>query len=252
MQDVLTNLTKEGKAKTILVRVDFNVPIDPDGNILDDSRIRGALPTIKNIISTGGYNLVLMSHMGRPKLVQSGGEGAKEERKKLSLRPAAERLSVLLNDHPVDFALDCIGPVADAAVANLPKEGGAILVLENLRFYREEENNDPEFARALAKKADAYINDAFGTAHRAHASVTGVPALLDTKVCGVGALVQSEIAYLDFSNEKSITAIIGGSKVSHDDLISVFSFATPSPPAGRKIIRASLRSPLYSSLSSIS
>jgi len=215
VDDILTKLDRG--TKTVLVRVDFNVPKGPDGSISDDSRIRGALPTIRRIISAEGCNAVLVSHMGRPKLVQCGGEGADEEREKLSLRLAAERLSFLLDGLPVEFAPDCIGPVADAAVAALPQSGGAVLVLENLRFYKEEEKNDPEFARALAKNADIYINDAFGTAHRAHASVTGVPAHLPPEMCGIGKLVKSEISYLDFTNvgsNSSITAVIGGSKVS--------------------------------------
>eukprot|EP00979_Chaetoceros_neogracilis_P012781 scaffold3475_cov187-Chaetoceros_neogracile.AAC.1 len=156
--------------------------------------------------------------MGRPKLVQKG-EDTKEtktQRHQLSLRPVSERLSELLGK-PVGFGEECIGDTAKAAVAELPKEGGSVLLLENLRFYKAEEKNEVDFAESLASLADAYVNDAFGTSHRAHASVAGVPALMNVEVCGLGLLVSSELAYLDFSSKAEgeiIAAIIGGSKVS--------------------------------------
>jgi phosphoglycerate kinase len=151
-------------------------------------------------------------------LVQKGGDDdeTKEEREKLSLAPVAKYLSGLLGQDVI-FGGDCIGPKAEEAVASLPADGGGVVVLENLRFYKDEEKNEAKFASALAALADGYVNDAFGTSHRAHASVAGVPALLDAKLCGVGLLVNSEVAYLDFSSLKegeSVAAIIGGSKVS--------------------------------------
>jgi phosphoglycerate kinase len=193
--DVLDSLPKGEGAKNVLVRVDFNVPMD-GYKITDDSRIRGALPTIDAILKSGN-NAVLMSHMGRPKKVQSGTDDG-SERKKLSLNLVVPRLSELAGVE-VRFVDDCIGEKVKDAVADLPKEGGAILVLENLRFYKDEEKNVESFTQSLASIADAYVNDAFGTAHRAHASVSGVPGLLPKELCGVGCLVASEVAYLDFS-----------------------------------------------------
>lgn len=214
VNDVLEDLEKDGGSKSILVRVDFNVPMDADGKITDDSRIRGAIPTIEIILKSGN-NAILMSHMGRPKMVQKG-EDDGTQRAALSLKHVIPRLTELTGAD-VRFVDDCIGDKVKAAVAELPKTGGAILVLENLRFRKDEETNVESFAQGLASIADAYINDAFGTAHRAHASVSGVPALMAKEKCGVGCLVASEVAYLDFSqlgeNDK-IAAIIGGSKVS--------------------------------------
>lgn len=220
--DVLDVLGKSNtKPSNVLIRVDFNVPMTFDagdkGTITDDSRIRGAIPTIQAVISSQ-CNAILVSHMGRPKLVQKGAdnEETNKERHQLSLRPAAERLSELLGI-PVSFGDDCIGEKAIAAVEALPKEGGGVLLLENLRFYKAEEKNDAEFAKSLASLADAYVNDAFGTSHRAHASVAGVPALMPDEVCGLGCLVSSELSYLDFASKKEgemIAAVIGGSKVS--------------------------------------
>jgi 3-phosphoglycerate kinase len=136
-----------GDKKNILVRVDFNVPMDSDGTITDDSRIRGALPTIEAIMKAK-CNAILVSHMGRPKLVQKGedNEETKEERKKLSLAPVAKYLGDLLGQEVI-FGEDCIGPKAEEAVAALPAEGGGVAVLENLRFYKQEEKNDEAFAR---------------------------------------------------------------------------------------------------------
>jgi len=207
----------ESGVKNILVRVDFNVPTDTDGNITDDSRIRGALPTIQ-AIKRAKLNAILVSHMGRPKLVQKGSddEETKSQKKKLSLRPVAQRLAKLLKTD-VAFCPDCIGTLAEEAVANMPKEGGGILILENLRFYKEEEKNELKFARALSLLSDGYVNDAFGTSHRAHASVSGVPNLKAKELCGIGCLVASEVTFLDFEHLEStasLTAIIGGSKVS--------------------------------------
>lgn len=201
-------------APNVLVRVDFNVPMNSDGSISDDSRIRGALPTIETTLHSK-CNVILMSHMGRPKLVQKGEDENGEQRSKLSLRPVAQRLSELL-DKNVSFAPDCLE--AESHVQDLPAEGGGILLLENLRFYPQEEKNNRDFAQSLASYADAYINDAFGTCHRAHASTAGVPALMDDpKLCGIGSLVASELSFLDFSTLQEgerVAAIIGGSKVS--------------------------------------
>ena len=149
------------RGKRVLMRVDFNVPLE-GARITDDRRIVQALPTIKSVLDRGG-RLVLMSHLGRPK-------GGPEP--KYSLKPAAERLSQLLGK-PVPFADDCVGPVVEKAVADL--KDGQVLLLENLRFHKEEEKNDPNFARQLAKLGDVYVNDAFGTAHREHASTFGAP-----------------------------------------------------------------------------
>lgn len=179
-----------------MVRVDFNVPINPDGKITDDSRIRGAIPTIEAILKSGN-NAILMSHMGRPKKVQTGTDDG-TERASLSLGQVVPRVKELTGAD-VRFVDDCIGEKVKEAVGELPKEGGAILILENLRFRKDEEKNVESFTKGLAASADAYINDAFGTSHRAHASVSGVPALLPPELCGIGCLVASEVAYLDFS-----------------------------------------------------
>mmetsp|Transcript_15331 Transcript_15331/g.35532 ORF Transcript_15331/g.35532 Transcript_15331/m.35532 type:complete len:451 (+) Transcript_15331:233-1585(+) len=216
VNDVLKVLGKDENkdAKNVLVRVDFNVPMDGDGTITDDSRIRGALSTIELILESGN-NAILMSHMGRPKKVQKG-EDDGTQRAALSLGNIVPCLKEL-SGADVRFVDDCIGETVKEAVAALPKAGGTILVLENLRFRKDEESNNEPFAQALASIADAYINDAFGTAHRAHASVSGVPALLPREKCGVGCLIASEVSYLDFSQlgeDEQVAAIIGGSKVS--------------------------------------
>jgi phosphoglycerate kinase len=197
--DILDKFKAEGATgKNFLIRNDFNVPMTAEYEITDDSRIRGALPTINAILSAN-HNCILMSHMGRPKKVQKGEDEDGKERADLTLKHVVNRLSQLVG-RPVLFAEDCIGPKAEEAVAALPKEGGAVLLLENLRFHKQEEKNDEAFAKALASLGDAYVNDAFGTCHRAHASVSGVPALMSKELCGVGCLVASEVAYLDFSN----------------------------------------------------
>ncbi len=192
------------KSKRVLVRVDFNVPMSKDDTprITDDKRIVESLPTITKVIAGGG-KLILMSHMGRPK---------GEKNLKYSLRPVAMHLSELL-DKPVLFADDCIGDSTEAIVNDL--QDGDILLLENLRFYNEEEKNNPEFAQKLASYGDIYINDAFGTAHRAHASTEGVTHYI--KTCAAGYLMQKELEYLSkavASPEHPYVAILGGSKIS--------------------------------------
>lgn len=194
----------ELRSKRVLVRVDFNVPMskENEGQITDDKRIVESLPTIKKIIGEGG-KLILMSHMGRPK---------GEKNMKYSLRPIAMHLSELL-DKPVLFADDCIGESTEAIVNDL--QDGDILLLENLRFYNEEEKNNPEFAKKLASYGDIYINDAFGTAHRAHASTEGVTKYI--KTCAAGYLMEKELAYLSkaiANPEHPYAAILGGSKIS--------------------------------------
>lgn len=198
------SIAGELKSKRALVRVDFNVPMskESEGVITDDKRIVESLPTIKKIISEGG-RAILMSHMGRPK---------GEKNLKYSLRPVAEHLSMLL-DKPVLFADDCIGESAEAIVNDL--QDGDVLLLENLRFYNEEEKNNEEFAKKLASYGEVYINDAFGTAHRAHASTEGVTKFIDR--CAAGYLMEKELDYLSkaVSNpEHPYTAILGGSKIS--------------------------------------
>eukprot|EP00538_Stauroneis_constricta_P006598 CAMPEP_0119571448 /NCGR_PEP_ID=MMETSP1352-20130426/44123_1 /TAXON_ID=265584 /ORGANISM="Stauroneis constricta, Strain CCMP1120" /LENGTH=431 /DNA_ID=CAMNT_0007621129 /DNA_START=791 /DNA_END=2086 /DNA_ORIENTATION=- len=215
--DILESLGPgtDGNAKNILVRVDFNVPLNENMEITDDSRIRGALPTLRAILEQS-HNAVVMSHMGRPKLVQKNEDTDGKQRKQLTLQNVVNRLETLIKA-PVLFVDECQGTKVTDAVSKLDKKGGQILLLENLRFTKQEEKNDPEFAKGLANLADAYINDAFGTCHRAHASVSGVPSFMDAKLCGVGALVQSELSYLDFTQlgeKEVVAAIIGGSKVS--------------------------------------
>lgn len=202
----IEDLSKNGelRSKRVLVRVDFNVPMskETEGKITDDKRIVESLPTITKVISEGG-KLILMSHMGRPK---------GEKNLKYSLRPIAMHLSELL-DRPVLFADDCIGESTEAIVNDL--QDGDILLLENLRFYNEEEKNNPEFAKKLAAYGDIYINDAFGTAHRAHASTEGVTRYISK--CAAGYLMQKELEYLSkaVSNpEHPYVAILGGSKIS--------------------------------------
>ncbi len=190
------------KGQRVLVRVDFNVPYDENMNITDDLRITAALPTIKKIISEGG-KCILMSHLGRPK-------GAPNP--KYSLKPVAVRLGELL-DMDVKFAPDCVGEQVKAIVNSLKE--GEVLLLENLRFHAEEEKNDPAFAQQLSELGDVYINDAFGSAHRAHASTEGVTKYI--KVCAAGYLMQKELNYLGeaISNPvRPFTAILGGSKIS--------------------------------------
>ncbi|MDJ0660371.1 MAG: phosphoglycerate kinase [Crocosphaera sp.] len=198
----IANLSEADLAgKRVLVRVDFNVPLD-NGTISDDTRIRAALPTIKELI-TNGAKVILCSHMGRPKgkVVET-----------MSLKPVAARLGELLGQD-VTMCDDCVGDSVAAAIGKL--ENGQVALLENLRFHAEEEANDPEFAKQLAANADLYVNDAFGTAHRAHASTEGVTHHLSPSVAGY--LIEKELQYLQAAIEnpqRPLAAIIGGSKVS--------------------------------------
>ncbi|QEK11858.1 phosphoglycerate kinase [Crassaminicella thermophila] len=191
------------KGKKVLVRCDFNVPMDEDKNITDDIRIRGALPTIKYLIDNEA-KVILMSHLGRPK---------GEPNQKYSLEPVAKRLAELL-DKEVTFASDeeVVGANAKKAVEAM--KDGDVVVLENVRFRKEETKNDPEFAKELASLADIFVNDAFGTAHRAHASTAGVADYLP---CVSGYLIQKEIGVMGkaLNNpERPFVAILGGAKVS--------------------------------------
>ncbi|MBD1858704.1 MULTISPECIES: phosphoglycerate kinase [Leptolyngbya] len=190
------------QGKRVLVRADFNVPLDEQGNITDDTRIRAALPTI-NALTSKGAKVILCSHFGRPK---NGPED------KYRLTPVGTRLSELLGK-PVVKTNDCIGDEATAAVNAM--QPGDVVLLENVRFYKEEEKNDPAFAEKLASVADLYVNDAFGTAHRAHASTEGVTKYLKPSVAGL--LIEKELEYLQSAIEnpkRPLAAIVGGSKVS--------------------------------------
>ena len=190
------------KGKKALVRVDFNVPMTSDLKVADDKRIVEALPTIRKILNAGG-SVILMSHLGRPK-----GQPNPE----FSLQPVATHLSILLNI-PVKFSRDCIGKAARQMVDDLkPKE---VLMLENLRFHMEEEADDEDFARELASYGDLFVNDAFGTAHRAHASTEGITKFLKPAVAGY--LMQKELAYLGKAvtdPKRPYAAILGGAKIS--------------------------------------
>ncbi len=187
--------------KRVFVRVDFNVPIDEEGNITDDTRIRAAMPTIEYLTNSNA-KVILASHLGRPK---------GEINLKFSLRPVAEKLSRLSN-REILFSSDCIGPEAAEKVNKM--NDGDILLLENLRFHKEEEENDAHFAKKLASLADIYVNDAFGTAHRAHASTSGIAKFLP----GVaGFLMEKEITTMGNAIEnpdRPFAAILGGAKVS--------------------------------------
>ena len=187
--------------KKIFLRVDFNVPMDKAGSISDDSRIKASLPTIKYLMEHDA-RLIICSHLGRPdgKVVES-----------LRLKPLAVRLSELLGK-PVEALKDCVGSEVEDAIAMLKK--GKIVLLENIRFHSEEEANDPDFARALSQLADIFVNDAFGTSHRAHASVVGIAGYLPAVS---GFLMQKEIEALSnvLENPKRpFAAMIGGAKVS--------------------------------------
>ena len=190
------------KGKRVLVRVDFNVPLDNDRSITDDTRILESIPTIRDVLDRGG-RLILMSHLGRPR---SGRDPD------LSLAPVAQRLAELVSN-PLRFADDCIGPDVKQKAGAL--RDGEVLLLENLRFHAGEESNDPAFAKELASLADIYVNDAFGTAHRAHASTEGVPRKLAVRAAGY--LLKKELEYLGKALEspkRPFVAIIGGAKIS--------------------------------------
>lgn len=187
--------------KRVLVRVDYNVPLK-NGTVTDDTRIRASLPTLKAILDQSGSKLILMSHLGRPK---------GERKPDLSLDPVASKLSELLG-RPVQMATDCVGDDVKAAVRAL--DGGDVLLLENVRFHAGEEKNDPEFAKALAGLGDVYVNDAFGSAHRAHASTEGVTKYLPSYA---GLLIEKEVAFFGMILENPdhpLVAVIGGAKVS--------------------------------------
>ncbi len=190
------------KNKRVLVRVDFNVPLDENLQITDDIRITSSLPTIKKIISEGG-KAILMSHLGRPK---------GKINPKYSLKPAAERLGKLLGKE-VKLAPDCVGEEVKTLVSKI--SNGDVLMLENLRFHDEEEKNDEAFAKKLSELGDIYINDAFGSAHRAHASTEGITKFI--KICASGYLMQKELDYLGAAianPRRPFTAILGGAKIS--------------------------------------
>ena len=190
------------RSKRVLFRVDYNVPLDANGNVSDDKRITASLPTINYLLEQGA-RIILCSHLGRPK---------GEVKKEFSLAPVAKRLKELLPNVNIYFASDCIGEEAQQKAAAL--KDGEILLLENLRFHKEEEKNDPEFAKKLASLAEIYVSDAFGTVHRAHASTAGVAAYLPAVA---GFLIGKELSIMGGAlenPERPFVAILGGAKVA--------------------------------------
>ena len=190
------------RSKRVLVRVDYNVPLDANGNVSDDKRITASLPTINYLLEQGA-RIILCSHLGRPK---------GEVKKEFSLAPVAKRLKELLPNVNIYFASDCIGEEAQQKAAAL--KDGEILLLENLRFHKEEEKNDPEFAKKLASLAEIYVSDAFGTVHRAHASTAGVAAEMPAVA---GFLIGKELSIMGGAlenPERPFVAILGGAKVA--------------------------------------
>lgn len=188
--------------KKVFLRADFNVPLSKDGKVTDDTRIRATLPTIQKIINDGG-RLIVASHLGRPK-----GKPSSE----FSLKPVAETLSKLLNK-PVPLAPDCVGETVQQMIQNM--KDGELIMLENLRFHAEEEKNDPEFARSLARGIDVYVNDAFAVSHRAHASVHAIVRFVPE--CAAGYQLQQELDYYHRALEapqRPMGFVIGGAKVS--------------------------------------
>lgn len=190
------------RSRRVLVRVDYNVPLDAQGNVSDDKRITASLPTINYLLEQGA-RIILCSHLGRPK---------GEVKKEFSIAPVAKRLKELLPNVNIYFASDCIGEEAQQKAAAL--KDGEILLLENLRFHKEEEKNDPEFAKKLASLAEIYVSDAFGTVHRAHASTAGVAAYLPAVA---GFLIGKELSIMGGAlenPERPFVAILGGAKVA--------------------------------------
>ncbi len=206
------------QGKRVFIRVDFNVPLDEQRRVTDDTRIREALPTLRKALD-GGAKVLLASHLGRPRGVEA----------KYSLEPAATKLAELLGrSHEVILADDCVGDGVKKQVKDL--QPGQVLVLENLRFHPEEEKNDEGFARQLAELCDVYVNDAFGTAHRAHASTAGMVPFVKEKAAGL--LMRKEIEYLGRvvkNPERPFVAILGGAKVS--DKIKVIENLLPKVDA---------------------
>lgn len=206
MAKVSINDWKEFRGQRVLVRVDYNVPLDENGAITDDKRIKATVPTLDHLVK-GGAKVILCSHLGRPK-------GKRDP--KQSLKPCAARLAEILG-RPVAFVDDCIGDKVEKAKAVM--QPGDVLLLENLRFYAQEEKNDPKFCEQLAQNIDSYVNDAFGSAHRAHASTEGVAQIIKKRggKCAAGFLMEKELKYLGgalANPARPFICILGGAKVS--------------------------------------